>query len=221
MEDSPVTYPVNLLLEGRQCLVVGAGRVAVQKTRELLLCGAVVRVVASDISEPMTQLADSLELSYKPYSKGDLKGCVLAIAATGDSEVNKQVFDDGRNLGVLVNSADDPDNCDFYLPARIRQGSLLITVSTSGRSPAMASWLRSRIASQLDSDFGPDIEILLDIVSAVRDEIKDQGISTESLAWKQVLTEDMCASLIQLTSSQNLSQAKTLLKEALLGDSRG
>ena len=133
--DAP-SYPVNLLLEGRRVLVVGGGTVAASKTRGLLAAGAVVHVVARDLGPEIRGLAATSE--ERPYERGEVAGYRLAVACTDDPAVNQAVFEDGEAAGVWVNAADDPEHCSYTLPARLDRGRLLVTVSTSGASPALA-----------------------------------------------------------------------------------
>ena len=131
--DAPL-YPVNLVVAGRRCLVVGGGPVAAQKARELAACGAEVHVVAPRI-DPETAAIDGVICHTRPYEPGEVTGYRLAITATDDPAVNRQVFLEGEDAGVWVNSADDPANCAFTLPSRVRQGPLLVTFATGGNSP--------------------------------------------------------------------------------------
>lgn len=152
-------------------------------------------------------LTASLKLSRKAYETSDLRGCLIVIAATGDTEVNQQVFQDGQQQGVLVNSADDPQNCDFTLPARLRRGDLLVTISTEGRSPAMASWLRR----QIEASLGEDMQQMLEVVAEVRDEIKAQGIPTEPLDWPTALDNG----ILELVREGKTAEAKARLRASL------
>ena len=151
--------------------------------------------------------AASLKLSRRAYETGDLHGCLIAIAATGDPDVNRRVFLDGHQQGVLVNSADDPENCHFTLPARVRKGDLLVSISTAGRSPAMASWLRRQIEAYLDED----ILQMLEVVAEVRDEIKAQGIPTEPLDWATALNNG----ILELVREGKMGEAKSQLRTSL------
>ena len=204
-------YPINLDVGGKRCLVVGGGKVALGKVQELLRCGAEVEVVAPLICDELVVLAEgsaaALRISLRAYETGDLDGCLIAIAATGDSEVNRQVFLDGHQQGVLVNSADDPENCHFTLPARVRKGDLLVTISTAGRSPAMASWLRRQIEAYLDED----ILRMLEVVAEVRDEIKAQGIPTEPLDWATALNNG----ILELVREGKIAEAKSQILASL------
>lgn len=178
-------YPVNLVVEGRRCLVVGAGNVAVRKVEGLLACGAVVTVIAPEVDERIRSLGVAVE--QRPYAAGDVVGYRLVVAATNDSLVNRAVYDDGERAGVWVNSADDPLSCSFTLPSVVRRGPLTVAVSTGGHSPALATWLKSR----LESELGPEYQTLLELLSAERESLKAQGRSTEGLAWQKALESDM------------------------------
>ena len=191
--DEPL-YPVNLRVAGRRCLVVGDGPVAADKVAGLEECGAMVDVVAPSA-----------------YERGQVAGYALAIAATDDPEVNGAVFADGEAAGVWVNSADDPERCSFILPARIRQGRLLVTFATGGHSPAVATWLRRRFSEE----FGPEYDILIDMVAAARDEIRASGRSTEGLDWQGALDSGM----LELIREGRIDEAKERLDECLSSSS--
>ena len=181
------TYPVNLVLDGRRCLVVGGGHIAARKVEGLLACNAEVTVIAPIVSEEIRALP--VTVHERPYAAGDVAGFRLAVAATDDPAVNKAVFDDAEAAGVWVNSADDPDRCSFTLPSVVRRGPLTVSVSTGGHSPALATWLKDRLQDEL----GPEYEVLLDLLSAERESLKAQGRSTEGLAWRKALESDMLA----------------------------
>ncbi len=144
-------YPVNLIVSGRPVLVVGGGRVAAQKVRGLVKAGAAVTVVAPEVDDEVRDQAVTVD--QRRYRRGEVTGYRLAVAATGDPAVNQQVYDDGEAAGVWVNSADDPERCSVTLPARVDRGRLMVTVSTGGYSPAVASWVRDRIAAELGPEF--------------------------------------------------------------------
>lgn len=208
--DEPL-YPINLRIAGHRCLVVGAGSVAAQKIGGLLDCDAEVVVVAPEVLEPVEALADRVEIIRRRYRPADLTGMRLVVAATGDGTLQAQILADGRAAGVLVNSADDPANCDFTLPSRVRRGPVLLTASTQGRSPALSTWLRRR----LSQDYGPEIEVLCDLLAEARDEIRDQGLSSEGLAWQEALDSGM----LELVREGRLVEAKERLQACLSSSS--
>jgi precorrin-2 dehydrogenase/sirohydrochlorin ferrochelatase len=210
--DAPL-YPVNLVLAGRRCLVVGGGRVALQKVRGLLDARADVHVLAPDGVPELADLADAGRVGWdrRPYRPGDTAGHHLVITATDDPEVNRSVATEADAAGIWVNSADDPANCTFILPARIRQGPLLITFSTSGESPALASWLRRRFAEE----FGPEYATLVEMLAEQRTALQAEGQATEGLDWQRALDSGM----LDLIREGNLAEAKERLQACLSSSS--
>src|SRR5205807_794660 len=198
-------YPVNLVLERQPCLVVGAGRIASRKAEGLLACGASVHVVAEHIDGHIRALDVSWE--ERPYQRGDVAGYRLVIAATDDPAVNRAVFEDGEAEGVWVNSADDPASCAFTLPSVLRQGAVMVTVSTGGRSPALSAWLGTRLAEQL----GPEYGVLGELLATERERLKAAGRSTEGLDWQKALDSDM----LDLIRSGQVDRARELLQACL------
>jgi precorrin-2 dehydrogenase/sirohydrochlorin ferrochelatase len=184
---TPRHYPVNLIVEDRPCLVVGGGSVAARKVEGLLACGANVHVVALAVGSEVRALAPPVTFEARAYRRGEVAAYRLVIAATDSPDVNRAVFTDGEAAGVWVNGADDPDNCSFTLPSVLRRGALLVTVSTGGRSPALASWLRRR----LENELGPEYETLLELLATERDAIRAAGRSTEGVDWRSALDSGM------------------------------
>ncbi len=188
--DGPA-YPVNLVLRGRRCLVVGGGAVAHHKVAGLVEAGALVHVVATRLGPPLAALAAVPETpvtaEVRAYRPGEVAGYRLVVTATDDPDVNRTVFADGEDAGIWVNSADDPANCSFTLPSRVRRGDLMVTVSTAGRSPALAVWLRRRLGEEL----GPEYEVLLDLMGAEREALRARGVATEGLDWQRALDSGM------------------------------
>lgn len=195
-------YPVNLILGGKRCLVVGGGPVAARKVAGLLACGALVDVIATGVTPDLAALPVAVE--QRPYAPGDLDGYRLVIAATNDRDLNRAIFDEAEAAGTWVNSADDPASCSFTLPSVVRQGAIMVTVSTGGRSPALATWLKGRIADTL----GPEYLVLLDVLSAAREEMRASGRSTEHADWQSLLDSDM----LELIRAGQMNAAREHLK---------
>jgi siroheme synthase-like protein len=171
-------YPVVLRLTGKPCLVVGGGSVAQRKVEGLLAAGADVTVVAPEVEPGLAALA-GVTVERRPYRASDVDGRWLVIAATGDRGVQQQVFDDGERAGVWVNAADDPARCAFYLPAVLRREPVIVAVSTQGRSPALAAWVRDRVARLLPRR----LDRLADQLAGERRELQDAGVPTEGRDW--------------------------------------
>ena len=141
------TYPVMLSLDGVPVLLVGGGNIASRKAEGLVAAGALLTVVAPEIRAELAAVAHRLE--RRPYQATDIAGHRLVMTATDNPAVNAQVGRDATELGVWVNSADDPANCSFILPAVARRGPVTVAVGTDGSSPALARTLRDRIANEV------------------------------------------------------------------------
>ena len=137
-------------VEGRSCLVVGGGAVALEKARGLVECGACVTVVAPEVSPELQSLP--VEIRDREYQAADLEGRVLVVAATSSEDVNRRVFADAEARSLLCNVADVPELCSFILPAVHREGPLAIAVSSGGASPALAQRIRDEVAAR----YGPE-----------------------------------------------------------------
>jgi len=176
--------PIILDLRGRKALVVGGGRIAYRKAKALADEGAHVTVISPDFVDDFSSMPNST-LVQRTFEAGDTDGFQLVITATGNHTVDQLIYDEGNARGTWVNSADDPYRCSFYLAATHRDGNVIVAVSTEGKSPALASHLRNTIAEQLPKNLA-DIAIELD---RQRSEIKDQGVSTESINWSRRIRE--------------------------------
>lgn len=177
----PSVYPVGLLLEGRPCLVVGGGPLARARTDGLLRTGAEVTVVAERLDAEFSTMA--VEHWPRRFRPGDVAGFRVVLAASGDRALDEEVFADGERHGVLVNAADHPDACAFYLPALLERGPLSVAISSSGASPAVAAWARDRIASVLPDAVGE----LVDLIGATRDDLRARGYSSEGRPWRTLI----------------------------------
>lgn len=202
-------YPVNLVVAGRRCVVVGAGRIAARKVDGLLTAGADVHVVAPRLGDQVRAWRGEgrITVAERAFEPADLDGAWLATAATDDHTVNHAVFEAGDARGVWVNAADDPDNCSFTLMSVIRRGDLVVTVGTGGRSPALATWLKERITAEL----GPEYETLVELLSDARDAMRAEGRSTEEADWKRALDSGM----LDLIRAGRVGDAKELLRSCL------
>jgi precorrin-2 dehydrogenase/sirohydrochlorin ferrochelatase len=149
-------FPIFLKLQGRPCLVVGAGKIAAPKIASLLRAGGIVTVVAPSAKPEIEAQAAAGELIWhqREFSPLDLDGAFLVVAATDAQAVNHAVAEAARARQVLCNSVDDPPDCDFFYPSVVRRGDLQIAISTAGKSPALAQRLRQEIDTLLPPDTG-------------------------------------------------------------------
>jgi precorrin-2 dehydrogenase/sirohydrochlorin ferrochelatase len=174
-------FPINLNLEGRSCLVVGAGRIGLRKTEQLLAAGARVTVVAPEVIGDFAGLP--VTIHQRAFELTDLDGQRLVITATGNRELDQLIYDTCDERGIWINSADDPDRCAFTLPAVVRRGDLMVTVSTGGNSPALSSWMRQK----LEALVGPEFEEVVNELAHERELIHAEGRSTEDIDWKPII----------------------------------
>ncbi len=178
---------------------------ALRKVSSLVEAGASVAVVAPEVCEEI--VAMGVEVIRRRYEPADIASAWLVIAATDDPAVNRRVHADGGAARVWVNSADDPEGCAFILPAVARQGPVTVAVSTGGHSPALAGWIRDRVAGAL----GPEVGVLAEMLSAAREEIQQSGRSTEGLDWRKVLDSGM----LELIREGRVAQARERLEACL------
>lgn len=184
-------YPVSLNIDGQLCVVVGGGTVAERKVSGLLEAGARVRVVSPQLTPGLRQLAEEKRLSWQPraYIRGDLIGARLVFAATDNSAVQQEVMREAQQSAQLVNVIDAPEECTFQVPAVVRHGDLLLTVSTCGSSPAVAA----RIRKELESHYGSEYAVLLKLMSTLRQHLQagDQSSTERKKVLKKVLHNDI------------------------------
>src|SRR5215470_13064237 len=153
-------FPMFIKLEGRGCVVVGAGKIGESKIRSLLVSKANVHVIAPWATPTVTawDRAGVLRRSAREFRARDLDGVFLVVAATSTQAVNDEVYREAQSRRALVNVVDVPDRCDFYYPAVVRRGDLQVAISTGGSSPALAQRLRREFERQLSPVYAGWIE---------------------------------------------------------------
>jgi uroporphyrin-III C-methyltransferase/precorrin-2 dehydrogenase/sirohydrochlorin ferrochelatase len=204
--------PIFLKLEGRRCLLVGAGNVALDKIGSLLKTGLRLRVVAPEARPEVRQLAleGKLEWIQRPFEQSDLDGNFLVVTATDVSEVNAEVYRGALERNILCNSVDDIPNCDFFFGSVVSRGDLQIAISTAGESPAVAQRLRREIDEQLPEDLGPWLASLGQLrreVLATHPPGEARKSLLHQLAQRQVCESRSCPSR-QLAFAQRTNQGR-------------
>jgi len=204
-------YPVHLNLVGRNCLVVGGGSVASRKVTGLLKCGAAVTVVSPEISDRLDQLAAEgvIRLSKRSYRSEDLDGMFLVIGATDDEDVNRRISHDAEARRILCNIADRPAVCNFILPSIVQRGDLIVTISTSGSSPAFAKKMRQCLESQFGEEYGD----FLRLMAAVRRKLLCEAHAPE--AHKPLFEALINSELIDLLRERKTENIDALLRSVL------
>jgi precorrin-2 dehydrogenase / sirohydrochlorin ferrochelatase len=173
-------YPIVLDLAGVPVLVVGGGRVALRKIEGLLAAHADVTAVATHVVDGIHALP--IHVVTRSWETRDLDTARLVVTATDDPAINAAVSAEARRRGIWVNSADDPANCTFTLPAVARDGTVTVAVSTGGASPALASHLRGEIEQWLDEIGAAGAAASL---ADQRNDLHARGVSTESIDWSE------------------------------------
>jgi len=168
-------FPIFLKLAGRCCLLVGAGKTAEEKIPSLLASDATVSVVAPAATPKIQAWARDEKLFWakKRFESRDLDGIFLAVVASSSKAVNRAVFQEAQQRGILCNVVRDRSYCDFYYPAVVRRGPLQIAISTAGHSGALAQRLRE----ELEYQFGPEWEDLLRWLGAARSSLYADPLS--------------------------------------------
>ena len=187
-------FPAFLKLDGRRCLVAGAGRVAESKIESLVRCGASVRVVAPEATEAVREAARAGKIIWEQrrFEQSDLADVFLVVAATSSPELHQEIFEQAQRAGILCNAVDEPERCDFYYPAVVRRGPLQIAVSTSGHAPLLAQQIRQELEEHFGTDYGPWTEE----IGRARNEMLASGVRPE----------ERLARLRELCSARSLNE---------------
>lgn len=208
MTGRPAHYPVSLVVAGRPVLVVGGGPVAGRKALGLAECGAVLTVVAPRVAATIEMLERDgrAAVERRSYRAGEAAAYRLVLTTTGDPAVDGAVFADADAAGVWVNCADDPARSSVLLPSVHRDGAVSVAVSTGGASPALAAWLRRRLADALGDHLGE----LADLMDGARRRVAAHGRPTASVDWAALLDGE----LPTLVADGRLEEAQRLLEDA-------
>lgn len=166
-------YPIYIDVESKPCLVVGGGSVGQRKVEGLLEFGACVRLVSREVTPQLQALIDEKKVDYlgTDYEPGFLDGSTLVYVCTDDTELNTRVSKEAIARGIAVNVADVTELCSFIVPATVARGSLNISISTGGKSPALAAKIRRR----LEDEFGPEYGRFLDLMGLIRPKVISEG----------------------------------------------
>ena len=199
-------YPVLLNVLGKKCLVVGGGMIALRKAQTLIEHGAEVVVVSPTIVAELQEMTKGglVKAIPREYQTKDLNDAFLVIAATNGIRVNERVADEAKKRKILVNVVDKPDISDFIVPAYFRHGDIIVAVSTSGKSPALARKIRSEIKNELRAEYSQ----LAVIASDVRSELKKNGTPVSPEEWQSALELN---SLIELIRRGKNKEAKEIM----------
>ncbi len=179
--------PIFFDIKDKPCLVAGGGDVAERKVRSLRRAGGRVRIVAPELTPELAQLRDEGKVDHldKAFDATDLENTVLAIAATDNPEVNRQIAGLARARNIPVNVVDQPDLCSFVMPSVIDRSPVIVAVSTGGASPVLARLMRARLESLIPAGYGR----LAELCRRYRDRVKDRFKTMEQRRrfWDDIL----------------------------------
>jgi precorrin-2 dehydrogenase/sirohydrochlorin ferrochelatase len=201
--------PLMLDLRRRLCVVVGGGPVGLRKAEAFLQAGAAVRLVCLE-ERPSGATAEHLDWRTERYHARHLDGAFLAVAAAVP-EVNRHVVADAKRNGVLVNAADAPADCDYFAPAVLRRGELVLAVSTGGAAPALARQLRQVLAGQVDQAFGDWVDLLREARPLIQRHEPDA-------ARRRVLYDNLCDwAWLERLRSEGVEAVRRAMQETVAG----
>ncbi len=207
-------YPVYLNLRGRRCVIIGGGTVSEGKIARLLDSGARVCVISPDATPGIRQfVADgSVRWEQRKYRDGDLEGAFIAIAATNVREVNRQIFEEANQRGVMLNAVDDPPNCSFIAPSIVQRGPVTLAISTGGVSPALARKLRESLQTSDDLAWSD----LASTMAVARSHLREVGLlsTIDPQRWQCCITPEL---LTMAHEGRDAEAVETLLA-GLTGD---
>jgi len=204
-------YPIFLDLRGRRCVVVGGGQVAERKVEALVEAAAKVTIVSPDLTPALRRLVKKRRVSYLPrrYCKGDLKGYFLAYGATDDSRTHRLMAGEAEKEDVLINVVDRPALCHFIAPAIVRRGDLILAISTSGASPALAKKLRQ----ELEQTFGREYAEALRFLRSLRKKLMGSSFSLSER--QRILTDLVRSSMVSYLRKGKKRELKGLMTRIL------
>jgi len=189
------TYPLALHnLDQHLCVVIGGGQVATRKVQGLVDSGGKPKVISPELSEVLKDFAQKGKIEYvaREYQWGDLQGACLAFICSSDDEVNALVLDEAKARNIFVNNTTNANQSDFSTPAIIRQGSLVLTVSTEGKSPG----LTRQIKESLEQTYDKRYELLTETLAEVRTKLKTLSSSERQHLLAELTTDSYLNQLI-------------------------
>lgn len=204
-------FPINISLHNKQCLVIGGGQVALRKVENLLVYETSITVVSPQAEDEIKRLAQQGSITWhqRNFKEEDLLNAFLVFVATDDNSMNQSINQLCNREGILVNAVDDPPNCDFYVPSVIRRGSLVVTVSTEGKSPLYAKKLRRDLGKTITEAQGRFVDLLGEQREFIKARIAD--IDTRQEIFKALVDLDV----LDLLAAGEEEKARERMRECI------
>ena len=185
----PDYYPVYLNLAGKRCVIIGGGTIAQGKIGALLQAGCQITVISPDATPGIKQAAQRGDVTWleRTYQRGDLEGAFIGVAATNVWHVNREIFEEAEERGVLLNVVDDPDLCSFIAPSIVKREPVTMAISTGGASPALARKLRETLANAEALEWAD----LADVLAQARRIIKEKRVAIDPERWQCCINREL------------------------------
>lgn len=207
-------YPLLLDLKNRTVLVVGGGGVAERKVESLIETGAAVTVVSPEVTPALEMLADwkTIRILKRKFEESDLEGAMLVITATDDVQVQEFVAQAARARNILVNTVDQPRLCDFIVPAVVRRGDIVLAISTSGKSPALAAALRTQLEEHITENAARAAHLLGEIRGSVHARFPDAA--RRKKAFEQIVGSGILDWISECDDATALERVRDIIEKA-------
>ena len=204
-------YPILVDLQGKEVLVIGGGTVAQRKIETLLEYGAVVNVVSRQLTPTLNRYLEEGKIKFldEEFRESYLDGVFMVVASTDNASLNHWISQVAIKKGILINAVDQPSDCNFIVPAILRRGDLLIAVSTSGKSPALAK----KVRQDLEDQFGPEYGTLLVIMGNLRKEILSRGLSQDENS--RIFHDIVDSHILEAIRREDWNEAASILTEKI------
>ena len=168
-------FPFFIDIKGKKCIIVGGGNVAARKIEKLLPFEPYITVIAPEISDDITSL-NGIKIIKRKFRDEDIDSAFFVISASDDEQLNAHIFKLCRKKNILVNTVDDLDKCGFIFPAVVHKNDITVGISTSGKSPIFASYLRKKTENMIDEKCLETIEILGKFREKIKREISSEAV---------------------------------------------
>lgn len=212
----PAYYPAMLDLAGRDALLVGGGEIAAQKARPLLDAGVRLRIVAPALTASLRACVEAGDATWeaREVRPEDVAGAAVVVCATDVRAVNRAVYEEASAAGIPVNVVDDPELCSFIVPSVVRRGALQVAISTGGRSPAFAKFMRRHLEETIGEEYG----LLAELAGRMRDRAREAGIGYEA---RDRIATAALPRLLDLLRAGRTAEAEALADELAQGGAGG
>lgn len=206
-------YPIFLDLNHQNIVVVGGGEVAERKIKNLLTYGCTIYISSPHLTPHLQQLVATKKIHHIPYESLDtlMDDTFMVIAATDDAQVNSKIASQAKKHGLLINTVDQPRDCNFIMPSIVKRGNLQIAISTAGRSPALAK----KIRKNLEGSFPPEYDLFVELLGVIRTKLlsQNQPSSKNKIIFQQLVDSN----LLEMITHKNWDGIQMTL-QSILGE---